>query len=148
MSIFASYTQYCDDIRKEADGRVSLMGVYPHSAMVDLDGRQGLPKICVYTTLSVMRGQPLETILVVSEWNNKEMQRVEIPADALEDMNLKLTDTAAKNPRIRIVTAMEIHDLEIGEGGWLQTKVLINGSQIEQTSLRLKPSTDDVDLVD
>lgn len=148
MSTPTSFTQYCDDIRREADGRPSLMGIYPHSAMVNLDGHKKLPKICVYTMLTLPHGHQLEKITVTSEWNDKEVERIEIPAAGIADINQKLANTTIKNPKVRLATMMEIRNLEIGEGGWLQTKVVVNESPIEQSWLHLQPHEKETELDD
>lgn len=144
MSAPTSFTQYCDDVRREADGRVSLMGVYPNSAVVDLDGHSKLPKVCAYTVLTLPLEEPLESISVVSAWNNKEIERVEIPDNVIAEFNQKQEQEQEQNKRQRLMlaTVIEIRDLEIGDGGALRTRVLVNKSLIEARTLRIQPRQD------
>jgi len=142
MSAPTSFTQYCDDVRREADGRVSLMGVYPNSAVVDLDGHSKLPKVCAYTVLTLPLEEPLESISVVSAWNNKEIERVEIPDNVIAEFNQKQEQEQNKRQRLTLATVIEIRDLEIGNGGALRTRVLVNKSQIEARTLRIQPRQD------
>lgn len=142
MSAPTSFTQYCDDVRREADGRVSLMGVYPNSAVVDLDGHSKLPKVCAYTVLTLPLEEPLESISVVSAWNNKEIERVEIPDNVIAEFNQKQEQEQNKRQRLTLATVIEIRDLEIGNGGAFRTRVLVNKSQIEARTLRIQPRQD------
>lgn len=143
MSKPSSFTQYCDDVRREADGRPSLMGIYPNNAIVDLDGNNKLPKVCAYTVLSLPLREKLTSIAVASTWNNKEIGRVEIPDQVIEDFNKKLEGDPNKNQQLTLATIIEIRDLEIGDGGTLKTQVLVNDDQVEVRSLRLNPRRDD-----
>ena len=118
------------------------MGVYPNSAVVDLDGHSKLPKVCAYTVLTLPLEEPLESISVVSAWNNKEIERVEIPDNVIAEFNQKQEQEQNKRQRLTLATVIEIRDLEIGNGGALRTRVLVNKSQIEARTLRIQPRQD------
>ncbi|NLC36044.1 MAG: hypothetical protein GX772_06305 [Alcaligenaceae bacterium] len=143
-----SFTQYCDDVRREADGRPSLMGVYPAHAIVDLDGRDKLPKVCAYTVLSLPLVERLISIVVTTSWNDEEVGRVEIPENVVSGFNNKLEAAPRGKNQLMLATAIQIRDLEIGDGGKLLTKVLVNDAIIESRLLKLKPRQDESSLSD
>lgn len=132
-------TQYCDDVRREADGRPSLMGIYPNSAVVDLDGHKRLPKICAYTVITLPLDGPLKSLSVVSYWNDEKLQGVDIPDEAIADFKRKSNEKNSKQQQLSLATVIEIRDLDIKDGGILLTKVIVNNVPIESQTLRLKP---------
>jgi len=139
-----SFTQYCDDVRQERDGRVSLMGVYPANAIIDRDSKDRLPKVCAYTVLSLPLVEKLTSIAVTTSWNGKEIERVDIPEGVMTEFNNKLESDPDKKQQLMLATVVQIRDLEIGDGGRLQTKVSVNDAVIETRSLRLKPRQDEL----
>lgn len=140
MSAPSAFILYCDDVRREADGRPSLMGIYPTQAIIDLDQHKKVPKICAYTMLTIpFGGSPLESISVVSHWSETEIERVEIPSDVIDEFNAKQEQETNKKQRLSIAMVADIRDLDIGHGGALKTEVLVNGSQIQTGLLHLKP---------
>lgn len=144
MSKPTSFTQYCDDVRREADGRLSLMGVYPSSAIIELDGHEKLPKVCAYTVLTLPLAERLDSISVATYWNKVERERVEIPDEAIEEFNQKLEQGQGKQQQLMLATVIEIRDLEIGAGGILVTKVSVNESEVESRTLRIKVRRDEL----
>lgn len=53
--IFA-YTLFCEDIRNELDGRVSLVGVWGHS--INIPPNSMLPKLGVHTVVEIEKSAP------------------------------------------------------------------------------------------
>lgn len=122
------------------------MGVYPANAIVDLDGKERLPKVCAYTVLSLPLVERLASIAVTTSWNGKEVERVDIPEDVILEFNSKLEAETAQKKQFMLATVVQIRDLEIGSGGRLLTNVLVNDAIIEAQSLRLKPRQDELPL--
>lgn len=139
-NVFA-YTQYCDDVRREIDGRPSLMGVFPSKAEVDVNSDNKLHRLCAYTVINLSASIELESIAVVSLWEGEEIQRVEIPTEAIDDFNATKQETDSEKLRLNVATVIEIRDLDIGSGGKLQTQAIINGSVVDTHTLRLKPAS-------
>lgn len=139
-NVFA-YTQYCDDVRREIDGRPSLMGVFPSMAEVDVNSDNKLHRLCAYTVISLSESIELESIAVISLWEGEEMQRVEIPTEAIDEFNFKKKESGGEKIRLNLATVIEIRDLDIGSGGKLQTRATVNGSIIDTRTLRLKPAS-------
>ena len=134
-----SFTQYCDDVRREADGRPSLMGIYPNRAVIELDGHKRLPKICAYTVITLPLDRQLGSISVVSFWNDKKLQGVDIPDEVITEFNKESNNKNSKKQQLSLATVIEIRDLDINDGGILLTKVTVNNVQIESQALRLTP---------
>lgn len=134
-----SFTQYCDDVRQEADGRQSLMGIYPANAIVDLDHKGRLPQVCAYTVIFLPLAEELSSIAVTTSWNDKELQRIDIPEEVVTEFNGKREANSNGKQQTLLSTVMQMRDLSLGDGGRLQTTVLVNGNIIETRSLRLKP---------
>jgi len=74
---------FCDDIRQEVGGKVSLMGCYQGDLLVPFMP-VALPKLCVFATISTPVERPLKTLKVRVMQDETELVSLDVPAD---DMN-------------------------------------------------------------
>lgn len=74
---------FCDDIRQEVGGKVSLMGCYQGDLLVSFMP-VALPKLCVFATISTPVERPLKTLKVRVMQDETELVSLDVPAD---DMN-------------------------------------------------------------
>ncbi len=75
-------TQYCDDVRQEIGNKVSLMGCYNHSMLVD-HFPANCPKLCVQVKVHTPTGRPFTSLSVRLMREEELLAEVAIPAEAL-----------------------------------------------------------------
>lgn len=75
-------TQYCDDVRQETGNKVSLMGCYNHSMLVD-HFPANLPKLCVQVKVHTPTDRPFTRLSVRLMRAEELLAEVPIPFEAL-----------------------------------------------------------------
>lgn len=79
---------FCDDIRHEVGNKMSFMGCYQGELFVP-SAPIALTKLCVYVTLITPIGRPVQSLVFkVLQDDDKELARVEIPDEALQNIKL------------------------------------------------------------
>nr|WP_223960418.1 hypothetical protein [Burkholderia diffusa] len=83
---------FCDDIRHEVGGKVSLIGVYQHVALVPtFPARQG--KLAVFVTCNSPKSKPFKrlTVKIYRDDNIQSQATFEPPQDAWESPGMLVT---------------------------------------------------------
>ena len=82
---------FCDDIRQEMGGKVSLMGCYQGDLFVPFLP-VALPKLCVFATISTPVGRPLKLLKVRVMQDETELVSLDVPADDMKQTILQAED--------------------------------------------------------
>lgn len=131
------FTQYCEDVRQEADGRHSLMGVFPISLSVGLENNAKIPRIFVQAVVSMSAKEDINSLKIVVKWNGRTINEVLLPDEDLQRLKEKQLDSSTSDAGELIVTAYAaMFDLEVKEGGQLNTDAEVNGTIIKGRPLR------------
>jgi hypothetical protein len=94
---------FCDDIRHEMGNKLSFMGCYQSELMVP-SMPTVLPKLCIYASASTPKNKPFKSLILrVDQDDEKELARIEIPADGFE-RSAKIQDETAT--RVNVSTAI------------------------------------------
>jgi len=93
------FTLLCDDIRQEAGGKTSLMGIYDHHIVVPHIPFV-LPKVCFYTRFSRMDGQFKFNFSIVSPAGDRR--------DIIRDSDVQIPDGAKEGTFNVIASPFEV----------------------------------------
>lgn len=132
------FSQYCDDVRREADGRVSLMGVYPGQIVVDDARHFVVPKISVQAVLIVPMNTPFTSISVWVAWREKKLRETVLPEGILAKLVGESDTEQQEDGRVVLSFVLELKDVDMSQSGVLRTFAQVAGRTIEGLSLSVK----------
>lgn len=136
MSNFSVYAQYCDDIRKEENGKVSLMGVMPGGLPLLVPKKPVVRKLSVFVTIVVGPDEPLDPMTIEILLNNTVLKESAVPEDLLKHLgHQKLADSVHASRVINFATSL--YDVDVSAGGSFRTVVKSNAGVVEALSLRI-----------
>lgn len=132
------FAQYCDDVRREADGRASLMGIYPGEIAipegVDVISRIAVQAVITATSLAAV---DLTSISVsVQLGNNQSLRRLSLPAKMIEDLHRE--HDGEKAERVIMSFVIELKDVTLSKNDSLRTFAHIGEETIEGPPLHIK----------
>lgn len=76
--------QFCDDIRHEIGGKITLVGCY-HGEMIIDKLPAILPKLCAQISVFTPAGRPFERLLLRANINGDPLAEIEMPIQALNE---------------------------------------------------------------
>jgi hypothetical protein len=119
---------FCDDIRHEMGNKLSFMGCYQSELLVPAMPAV-LPKLCVYVSAWTPKNKPFKALtLRVVQDDDKELARIDIPPDGLEESAQIQDETATRKT--------------------VSTAIAFSPFVIEKlTTLRLMATTEEGDIV-
>lgn len=132
------FSQYCDDVRREADGRMSLMGVYPGQIMVANTAHFVVPKISVQAVLIVPMNTPFTSISVWVTWNGEKLRESALPQKMLARLVDESDTERQEDGRVVLSFVLELKDVDMSQSGVLRTFAQVAGRTIEGLSLCVK----------
>ena len=119
---------YCDDIRQEMGGKITVVGMYPQGAPVQFpaQGVAVLNKFCVMGYIRTPLDRPLKSLTCELRLDDEVLHRVELPPDALNDKE-------AARPRLKGFTAqliMEFGNMVLPREGVLRLAAIVDGAEV------------------
>ena len=120
---------YCDDIRHERDGKLTVVGMYPEGSPIKFpaQGAVILPKFCVMGYFRTPAHQPLKSMACELRLDDEVLHRVELPPDALNAAE------ATRTPGSRGLTTqliVEMGNLVVRKAGVLRFVAIADGTEV------------------
>lgn len=128
---------YCDDIRHELNGKVSLIGVYQGGMHVHGAMPRVLPQLVVSVFVTTPTDCPLDNLCVEVMYNDAAMLSTTPPAEALQEMkNAALQDKEASTLSIQMVFVLQ--PFQVSGDGKLWVRFSSDGKTYSSNPLHIK----------
>lgn len=119
---------YCDDIRQEVDGKMTVVGMYPPGNPIRFPAQGGvmLHKFCVMGYVRTPLNRPLKSLVCELRLDDEVLHGVELPPEALNDKE-------ALRPRQKGFTAqliMEFGNMVIPREGVVRFVAIADGTEV------------------
>lgn len=119
---------YCDDIRQEVSGKLTVVGMYPLGTPVRFPPQGGalLPKLCVIGYIRTPQERPLKSLVCELRLDDQVMHRVDLPPEAL-------TAQDTMRPRSNAFTAqiiMEFGNMVVPREGVLRFVAIADDTEV------------------
>lgn len=95
--------QFCDDIRQEIGGKITLVGCYGSEMIIDKLPAV-LPKLCAQISVFTPFGRPFERLLLRANLNGDTLAEIEMPT---REMNESIQKKQLK-PELGLLSAMAL----------------------------------------
>lgn len=129
---------FCDDIRHETSGKVSLIGCYTGLMFIPIFPVT-LPRLCVYINLSTQKDNPFDGIVSLSVFRDGEvLAKTEIPGEQIIKQARKNPDTPEDAQNYLLVTGFEFSPLQLERPCFLQVVAESNGEVMIGGQLRVE----------
>lgn len=128
---------FADDIRQEINGKVSLIGIYQGGMNVVGPVPQILPRLVISTYVDTPVDRPFGELSVDVMLDDKEMQNVTPPPQALEEMQTAARqDKEVKTVSMQMVFVLQ--PFQVNGNGKLWVRVRDNGEALESNPLKIQ----------
>lgn len=146
MSIDAHvFCQYADDIRREVNGKITIVGIYQGAMFVYGGIPQTLPRITIVVDLMLKGKQDIKSLEFRVLWNEELLQSLPIPPEHLVEVNSELDSSFAGVPLTgrHIQAHVFIQPFNLATDGVLRVVADIDGEVIKGNGLRIQEAPPD-----
>lgn len=141
MGIVQFHSLFCDDIRREADGRASLMGVFPGRIYLPDDEQHLIPKVCAQANVVIPANMELQRAYVTVELNGKEIKRMEMPNSLLTQIMEQQpghgVDESEEGVAV-LAFMIEMREVRLSAGDKLQAIAHVNDEKTEGLPVQIR----------
>ena len=133
------FCQYCEDIRKELDGKISLMGILPGALNIPAtNGTVTISRICAFVSV-VVHPENLQSVLTIQIlWNDEILRESPVPDDLIQHLEAAAPEEhSQKTARAVINFLAKLDNIQIKDGGRLRARVKVDDKYIEAISLQV-----------
>ncbi len=142
MKSIQIFCQYCEDIRKEADGKISLMGVLPGELHISARENATIGKICAFVNVVVHPKNLSSALTIQILWNDDILRESIVPDDLIKQLEASAPKEANQQIARAVINYMaQISNIKVGSGGRLRARVKAGDQYIEAVSLRVTSNT-------
>ena len=130
---------HCDDVRQEAGGKMSLMGIYQSDLLVP-EQQTVLPKLCFVITALTTPDRPFSNLAVRVAAKDKIVLAQELPRDVLDQINKNIAanaDPEDPSSRIAIVINLAVAPFVIDGACTIKTTVIADEEEIPAGRLKI-----------
>ena len=119
---------YCDDIRQELGGKMTVVGMYPQGSPVQFppQGAAMLSKFCVMGYIRTPLDTPLKSLTCELRLDDDVIHRVELPPEALNDKD----SISTKRRGFIAQLIMEFGNMIVPREGVLRFVAIVDGTEV------------------
>lgn len=127
---------YCDDIRNEIGGKMTLVGIYSGQLLAAAVPCT-LPKLCLVLTLSTAKDEPFKSISITGKFSENEVFRMELAEEQIEEIRAQAGPPKpdARHYSMQLMAILSPFQLE--HAGKLSLEVLADGERLECAGLEM-----------
>lgn len=138
------HTIYCDDVRREVDNKISLIGCYQGDMLVSaIPGV--LPKLCAVVTVATPYEEPFKQLEVLLTKDGEELAKISFPENTLLTVQSSQQEDLGEPFFRRVMTAvLVLSPLSIGAPGIIRVNAVTEEGEIKgpALSIRAAPASD------
>lgn len=135
------YSLFCDDLRREEGGKVTLVGVYSSEMIIFGSFPVTLPKLALIVTYVERPSQsyePLElAIYFPGDADGEPSHRRSLPAEMLEEFRQQRPEPDAEDPILTMRLDWMFSPVNIKQEGRIKVRMIRGGTEIKLGTLRI-----------
>lgn len=120
---------YCDDIRQEVGGKITLVGIYAGQCLVP-SIPCALPKLCAILNFSATRADPITSITVVGSFAGNEAFNMNLDAVQISQIMAQSIEQSPERKNMMIMLMGIMAPFNIPGAGRLSLAVTANGEEL------------------
>lgn len=137
------HVTYCDDIRQEVGGKITLVGIYSGQCLVPAIPYV-LAKLCVVINIAATRKEPITSAIVTGAYAGIEVFNMSLDAEQIAQIMAPSYEARPDGENMMLMFMGVISPFHVHAIGKLTLKVVANGEEISCEGLDI--STAPLDL--
>ena len=135
------HATYCDDIRQEVGGKITLVGIYPGQCLVP-SLPCTLPKLCVVMNFSATRADPITTITAIGSFAGNEVFNMSLDPSQVSQIMAQSFEQRPDGKNMMLMLMGVIAPFNVPNAGKLTLSITANGEELfcEGLEIALAPS--------
>lgn len=134
-----AFCQYCDDVRHEIDGKLTLVGLYQGGMQINAPVPIAGPNLRIICNIGSPADQPIKTLTIRIMLGKQELVTTSLPEAALVDMQRQV-NTPPQNERGYMMNVI------IGLPPFVITEATHLDVEIDADNEKLRPNSLDIRL--
>jgi hypothetical protein len=130
------HATYCDDIRQEVGGKITLVGIYAGQCIVPAVPCV-LPKLCVVINLSAPRSEPITSAVVTGAFAGNEVFNMTLESEQISQIMAPSYEARPDGQNMMLMLMGVMSPFNVATPGKLTLNVLANGEEIFCESLEI-----------
>lgn len=129
------FCQYCDDVREEAGGKISLMGLYLGGLTITGTVPHIIPKLVISANIASPTSAPFKDLRIEVIHGEQIIQSIELPRD---DLKKGLDAVNVDSTMFTVQMVMALQPFVVPATGKLFVRVHADGSTIDGNPLNIQ----------
>lgn len=120
---------YCDDIRQEVGGKITLVGIYSGQCLVR-EIPCTLPKLCLSLNVSASRAKPVRSLIVVGAFAGNEVINMTLDSTQIAEIMAPSEGQRPDSKHMMLVLMAALSPFNVSTPGKLTLTVTADGEDI------------------
>ncbi|MBI6975106.1 DUF6941 family protein [Pseudomonas lactis] len=131
-----AYSVFCDDIRQEINGKITMVGIYTNRLLVT-SVPTVLPKLCLALSIATDKSSMFEEISVTGTFGADEVFKMELQKEQIEGIIAQSPDAESPAKFFTVQLNAILTPFQLQHTGKLSLKVLADGEELECAGLEM-----------
>ncbi|WP_095058063.1 hypothetical protein [Pseudomonas sp. Irchel s3f7] len=123
------HSTYCDDIRQEVGGKITLVGIYAGQCLVP-EIPCSLPKLCLVLNISATRAAPVTSLTVVGAFAGTEVFTMALDKSQIEEIMAQSMKDRPDSKSMMLMLMGVMSPFNVPAEGKLTLSVIANGEEL------------------
>jgi hypothetical protein len=131
------FTTFCDDVRQEAGGKLSYMGIYAANLLVPAYPAH-LPKLCAVMTVRTSANRPPKSVVLKLLRDDEVIYEHAFDAKTLKQLVAAQPKKGVEHRHITLGAVAQISNVKISERCLLKARAVVDGEELRGGTLELR----------
>lgn len=138
------FCQYADDIRREVNGKITVVGIYQGAMFVYGSIPQTLPRLTILVNLMLKEPKEVKSLVFRVLWNEELLQTLDLPAEHLIGLSAEPEPSPFGNRMGRGIQAhIFLQPFDVPNEGVLRVVADLDGEIVRGNGLRIQQAPPD-----
>lgn len=145
MTRFA-YSIFCDDIRNEINGKISLMGIFGNLMYLP-EFPAVLPKLCAVLTVSISKDRPLQSVSFRGIMDENVIFEMALDAGQIEQMRQQGAGLIDDPKGFEAKAMIVLSPLHLAAPTKIKVSIVADGEEIECAGLQISKAPEGLQII-
>ncbi|MGJ7533916.1 MULTISPECIES: hypothetical protein [unclassified Variovorax] len=130
--------EYCDDVRNEVDGKMSLIGCYQGGGLqINAAAPAVIPRLFVLCHVGTPKQKPFESLVIAVKHDGREIARAELPRDGLAEAAARFVSDETRRGYMLMV-ALSLPPLTVEKDGQIDVFIITEEGELQGNRLDVR----------
>lgn len=124
-----AHAVFCDDIRQEVGGKITLVGMYAGQCLVP-QIPSILPKLCLLLSISATKANPLKSVTATGVFAGNEVFRMEFDEKQINEIMAASFISTPEKKTMMLMLMGVMSPFQVSDAGKLTLSVIADGEEL------------------